>query len=227
MSRPEVRAAYIDSYRSAPSTSARAASQDFALFTKDWDFRLEDITARVDVWHGDARSKCPDLSWIPQAARIPGARMHVLPRSRTPGRSRPPRRDSADSELSEPPVARSEPMPVPLHGVSSSRLLGREPDANSSANSRPRGPGAVVSRCASPPDCGRPSRGSSPTIWDWFHQPVRARHTPTCAQLLCRHHQMSPGHWHCDGWWPETRLQGVPNICRSASRVRTGGQPGP
>lgn len=44
-----------------------------------------------------------------------------------------------------------------------SRLLRRVPDAISSANSRPLGPGAVVLRCASPRECGRPSRGSSPT----------------------------------------------------------------
>lgn len=79
MSRPEVRAAYIDSYRSAPSTSARAASQDFALFAKDWDFRLEDITARVDVWHGDDDRNVPISHGYLQAARIPGAHMHVFP----------------------------------------------------------------------------------------------------------------------------------------------------
>ena len=79
MSRPEVRAAYIDSYRSAPSTSARAASQDFGLFTKDWDFRLEDITARVDVWHGDDDRNVPISHGYLQAARIPGAHMHVFP----------------------------------------------------------------------------------------------------------------------------------------------------
>jgi pimeloyl-ACP methyl ester carboxylesterase len=79
MSRPEVRAAYIDSYRSAPSTSARAASQDFALFTKNWGFRLEDITARVDVWHGDDDRNVPISHGYLQAARIPRARMHVFP----------------------------------------------------------------------------------------------------------------------------------------------------
>jgi pimeloyl-ACP methyl ester carboxylesterase len=79
MSRPEVRAAYVDSYRSAPSTSARAAAQDFALFTKDWGFRLEDITPPVDVWHGDDDRNIPISHGHLQAARIPGARMHDCP----------------------------------------------------------------------------------------------------------------------------------------------------
>ena len=79
MSRPEVKAAYIDSYRSAPSTSARAAAQDFALFTKDWGFRLEDITSRVDVWHGDDDRNVPISHGHLQVARIPGARMHDCP----------------------------------------------------------------------------------------------------------------------------------------------------
>ena len=53
MSRPEVRTAYIDSYRLAPSTAARAAAQDFSLFSNDWGFRLEDIRPVVHIWHGD------------------------------------------------------------------------------------------------------------------------------------------------------------------------------
>jgi pimeloyl-ACP methyl ester carboxylesterase len=76
MSRPGVRAAYIDSYRSAPSTSARAAAQDFALFTRDWGFRLEDITPHVDIWHGDDDHNVPISHGYVHAARIPRSRMH-------------------------------------------------------------------------------------------------------------------------------------------------------
>ena len=152
MSRPEVRAAYIDSYRSAPSTSARGR-QDFALFAKDWDFRLEDITARVDLWRRDDDRNVP-ISWIPPSGAHPRGAYARLPRSRTPGRSRPPRRDSADGEFSQPPIAR----PDTCSSASAWRLLStlrlpsRGPDASSSASSRPRGPGVVASRCASPPD---------------------------------------------------------------------------
>ena len=79
MRRPEVRSAYIDSYRRAPSTSAPAAAQDFALFAGDWGFRLEDVTPPVDVWHGDDDRNVPISHGRLQAERIPGARMHECP----------------------------------------------------------------------------------------------------------------------------------------------------
>lgn len=79
MSRPEVKSAYVDSYRRAPSTSALAAAQDFSLFAKDWGFRLEDITPPVHVWHGDDDRNVPISHGRLLAERIPGARMHDCP----------------------------------------------------------------------------------------------------------------------------------------------------
>jgi pimeloyl-ACP methyl ester carboxylesterase len=79
MSRPEVRSAYIDSYRRAPTTSALAAAQDFSLFARGWGFRLEDITLPVHVWHGDDDRNVPISHGHLQAERIPGARMHDCP----------------------------------------------------------------------------------------------------------------------------------------------------
>jgi pimeloyl-ACP methyl ester carboxylesterase len=79
MSRPEVRSAYIDSYRRAPSTSALAAAQDFALFARPWGFRLEDIMPTVHVWHGDDDRNVPISQGRFQADQIPGACMHVCP----------------------------------------------------------------------------------------------------------------------------------------------------
>jgi pimeloyl-ACP methyl ester carboxylesterase len=79
MSRPEVHAAYVDSYRHAPSTSARAAAQDFSLFTRDWGFRLEDITTPVHIWHGDDDHNVPISHGRLQAGRIPGGRLHECP----------------------------------------------------------------------------------------------------------------------------------------------------
>lgn len=79
MNRPEVKSAYIDSYRRAPSTSALAAAQDFSLFAREWGFRLEDITPPVHVWHGDDDPNVPISHGRLQAERIPGARMHDCP----------------------------------------------------------------------------------------------------------------------------------------------------
>lgn len=79
MNRPEVKSAYIASYRSAPSTTALAAAQDFSLFARDWGFRLEDITVPAHVWHGDDDRNVPVSHGRLQAARIPRARMHDCP----------------------------------------------------------------------------------------------------------------------------------------------------
>jgi pimeloyl-ACP methyl ester carboxylesterase len=79
MSRPSVRSAYVDTYRRAPSTSALAAAQDFALFASDWGFRLDDINVPVNVWHGDDDRNVPISHGRLQAERIPGARLHECP----------------------------------------------------------------------------------------------------------------------------------------------------
>ncbi len=79
MQRPEVHAAYLDSYRRASSTSALAAAQDFSLFTRDWGFRIEDIRVPVHLWHGEADRNVPIGHGRLLAARIPGARLHSFP----------------------------------------------------------------------------------------------------------------------------------------------------
>jgi pimeloyl-ACP methyl ester carboxylesterase len=79
MSRPAVRAAYIESYRRAPATSARAAAQDFSLFARDWGFRLDDIEPLVHIWHGDDDRNVPLSHGHLYAAQIPEARLHACP----------------------------------------------------------------------------------------------------------------------------------------------------
>ena len=79
MSRPQIRSAYIDSYRRAPSTAARAAAQDFSLFASQWGFRLEDVSVPVHVWHGDHDRNVPMSHGRLQAERIPGACLHECP----------------------------------------------------------------------------------------------------------------------------------------------------
>jgi pimeloyl-ACP methyl ester carboxylesterase len=79
MNRPDVRSAYIDTYRRAPASSAKAAAQDFSLFTQDWGFRLDDITTPVHVWHGDDDRNVPISHGRLQAESIPGAHMHECP----------------------------------------------------------------------------------------------------------------------------------------------------
>jgi pimeloyl-ACP methyl ester carboxylesterase len=79
LSRPEVKAAFSEDYRRASSTSALAAAQDFAIFAREWGFRLEDVTAPVHIWHGDKDRNVPISHGRLQAERIPGARFHECP----------------------------------------------------------------------------------------------------------------------------------------------------
>jgi pimeloyl-ACP methyl ester carboxylesterase len=74
--RPEVKMAFIEDYRRSSSTTPLAAAQDFALFCRDWGFRLEDITVPVNIWHGDEDRNIPLSHGRLQAERIPGARLH-------------------------------------------------------------------------------------------------------------------------------------------------------
>ena len=79
LSRPDVKAAFVEDYRRASSTCALAAAQDFALFARDWGFRLDDITTTVDIWQGDEDRNVPIAHGRLQAASIPGARFHECP----------------------------------------------------------------------------------------------------------------------------------------------------
>lgn len=78
LSRPRVKSAFIDDYRRFSSTTPRAAAQDFAIFARDWGFRLEDITVPVHIWHGDNDRNVPISLGRLQAEQIPGARMHEI-----------------------------------------------------------------------------------------------------------------------------------------------------
>lgn len=74
--RPEVRAGFLEVGRRAPRTAARATAQDFALFTRPWGFRLEDIATRVDVFCGELDVNVPVAHGRRQADRIPDAKLH-------------------------------------------------------------------------------------------------------------------------------------------------------
>jgi pimeloyl-ACP methyl ester carboxylesterase len=79
MERPEVRAGFIDDGRRASRTTAAATAQDFALFTRPWGFRLEDIATRVDVFCGELDVNVPVSHGRRQADRIPDAKLHHFP----------------------------------------------------------------------------------------------------------------------------------------------------
>ncbi len=77
--RPEVRAAFLSDMRSASRSTGAAIARDYALFVRDWGFRLDDITVPVHLWHGDADRDVPVVQARRQAEAIPGAVLHVVP----------------------------------------------------------------------------------------------------------------------------------------------------
>ena len=79
LGRERVRDGYVDDLRHASGSSGRAAVQDFALFTRDWGFRLEDIAAPVHIWHGDEDGNVPIAHAHLQGQMIPGSVMHECP----------------------------------------------------------------------------------------------------------------------------------------------------
>ncbi|HTO06979.1 MAG TPA: alpha/beta hydrolase [Myxococcota bacterium] len=79
LARREIADMFLDEARHAPTTAARAAAQDFALFASPWGFRLEDISIPVHVFHGDADVNVPVSHGRGQADRIPNAKLHLFP----------------------------------------------------------------------------------------------------------------------------------------------------
>ena len=75
---PAVREVFLEEGRRASRTNARATAQDFALFTRPWGFRLEDITGPVDVFCGELDVNVPVAHGRRQADRIPNAKLHYF-----------------------------------------------------------------------------------------------------------------------------------------------------
>jgi pimeloyl-ACP methyl ester carboxylesterase len=79
LARPDVMDAFSWDVAHPSATAGKAATQDFTLFTRDWGFRLEDISVPVHVWQGDADINVPPAHASLQADRIPGAVLHSFP----------------------------------------------------------------------------------------------------------------------------------------------------
>ena len=78
LEQPAVLAAFLEEGRRAARTTARATAQDFALFTRPWGFRLEDIAIPVDVFCGELDINVPVEHGRKQADRIPNAKLHYF-----------------------------------------------------------------------------------------------------------------------------------------------------
>jgi pimeloyl-ACP methyl ester carboxylesterase len=79
LQRPAVKDAFFRDLRHPSATTGQAGAQDFRLFTRDWGFRLEDITVPVHIWQGDVDRNVPATHGRRLADRIPGAVLHEIP----------------------------------------------------------------------------------------------------------------------------------------------------
>ena len=79
LKRPAVRDAFLRDLRHASPTTGQAGAQDFQLFSRDWGFRLEDITVPVHIWQGGVDRNVPPAHARILAERIPGAVLHEIP----------------------------------------------------------------------------------------------------------------------------------------------------
>ncbi|MEV6096720.1 alpha/beta hydrolase [Nocardia sp. NPDC051981] len=65
--------------RSFEQGSRGFASDIRLVFTREWGFRLSDVTVPVQVWHGEADGNVPADDARRLAAALPDARLHLVP----------------------------------------------------------------------------------------------------------------------------------------------------
>jgi pimeloyl-ACP methyl ester carboxylesterase len=79
LARTEIRDMFLRSYRESCRQGIQAFAEEVCLGAGDWGFPLEEIRCPVDIWHGEADNSTPPAMARHLAARIPGARLHLLP----------------------------------------------------------------------------------------------------------------------------------------------------
>jgi len=78
LNQPELARAYIDTIRESLRSGVRGANQEAALYTRPWQFRLQDITSEVHLWHGELDLNVPILVARYVADAIPNCRATFL-----------------------------------------------------------------------------------------------------------------------------------------------------
>jgi pimeloyl-ACP methyl ester carboxylesterase len=79
LSRPEIKAMFIDDLVGNGRRGLRAPGFDVLLFTRDWGFRLGDVRVPVRWWHGDADHIVPLRHGRAAVAALPDAQLFVRP----------------------------------------------------------------------------------------------------------------------------------------------------
>jgi pimeloyl-ACP methyl ester carboxylesterase len=79
MAQPEVVQWSGDSLREAFRSGSRGAAWDYALFTRPWGFRLDEISVKVQLWHGELDATIPVRMGHYMAEVIPNCQARFLP----------------------------------------------------------------------------------------------------------------------------------------------------
>jgi pimeloyl-ACP methyl ester carboxylesterase len=76
--RPEFKAMFLDDLLNGSRKQLSAPLADVLLFTRDWGFRVGDVTVPVRWWHGDADHIIPFAHGEHMVGLLPDAELHVL-----------------------------------------------------------------------------------------------------------------------------------------------------
>jgi pimeloyl-ACP methyl ester carboxylesterase len=76
--RPEFKAMFLDDLLNGSRKQLSAPLADVLLFTRDWGFRVSDVTVPVRWWHGDADHIVPFAHGEHMVGLLPDAELHVL-----------------------------------------------------------------------------------------------------------------------------------------------------
>ncbi|MGW4351924.1 alpha/beta fold hydrolase [Nocardia sp. NPDC004582] len=77
---PELAAKLDVNLRRSFEQGSRGFAADIRLvFTRDWGFDLSEVTAPVQIWHGEADGNVPAADARSLAAALPRARVHLVP----------------------------------------------------------------------------------------------------------------------------------------------------
>ena len=79
LERPEIRRALLASIQESVREGPRGILHELSLYTQDWDFRPEEISLTVNLWHGEADPIVPVVHARALVERLPQVRAVILP----------------------------------------------------------------------------------------------------------------------------------------------------
>ncbi len=79
LERPETRRALLASIQESVREGSRGILHELSLYTREWDFRPEEIALTVDLWHGEADPVVPVAHARALVKQLPRVRPVILP----------------------------------------------------------------------------------------------------------------------------------------------------